>query len=492
MTQNSAKILLIEDDPRAAVSLANLLESEGYTVTVSHRGDEGLARAKLEPYDLVITDLRLPGIDGLELVRGLHATLPRLPIVLMTAFGTTETVIAATKLGAFEYLIKPFEMEDLLEVTARAVASGRLMTERVDLGEAAAAGEAIVGNSRVMQKVCKEIGQVAAKPVAVLIRGETGTGKELVARALYQHSTRVDRPFVAINCAAIPDTLLESELFGHERGAFTGAETRRIGRFEQADGGTLFLDEIGDLSAFTQAKLLRVLQERYIQRLGGKEIFPVDVRIIAATHCDLEEAIRQKHFREDLFYRLSSFVIHLPPLRHRLDDIPDLVHYFLRRFAGELELNANASPDAVVWLQQQSWPGNVRQLANVIRQALLLARGFPIHVDHLKAVMMKSSGMAAARSERTLATLIDEFLTSARQGTLPDAHAAVIEVVERALFARAIELAQGNQAKAARWLNVSRQTMREKLTHFGLRSPGPDSGASDANPPGDLSRPDRV
>ncbi|MCI0537428.1 MAG: sigma-54 dependent transcriptional regulator [Verrucomicrobiales bacterium] len=327
MTANAVNILLIEDDARAAVSLEKLLRSEGYTVALSPRGDEGFARAQSENYDVVITDLRLPGIDGLELVRRLHAIKPRLPIVLMTAFGTTETVIEATKRGAFEYLIKPFEMEDLLEVTAKAVASARLMSAPVDLGEAGSAGEAIVGNSRVMQEVCKEIGRVADKSLAVLIRGETGTGKELVARAIYQHSVRADKPFIAVNCAAIPETLLESELFGHERGAFTGAESRRIGRFEQADGGTLFLDEIGDMSAFTQAKLLRVLQEKCIQRVGGKETIPVDVRIIAATHRDLEQAIREKQFREDLFYRLSSFVIHLPPLRNRLEDIPDLVRY---------------------------------------------------------------------------------------------------------------------------------------------------------------------
>jgi DNA-binding NtrC family response regulator len=478
MTPNAAHILLIEDDTRAAVSLEKMLTSEGYVVTVSHRGDDGFARAQSDHYDVVITDLRLPGMDGLELVRRLHAAKPRLPLVLMTAFGTTETVIEATKRGAFEYLIKPFEMEDLLEVTAKAVAGARLMSEPVDLGEAGTSGEAIVGNSRVMQEVCKEIGRVAAKPVAILIRGETGTGKELIARALYQHSARADKPFIAVNCAAIPEMLLESELFGHERGAFTGAEARRIGRFEQADGGTLFLDEIGDLSAFTQAKLLRVLQERCIQRVGGKETLPVDVRIIAATHCDLEKAIREKRFREDLFYRLSSFVIHLPPLRHRLEDVPDLVKYFLRRFARELELSPATTPDAVTWLQEQSWPGNVRQLANVLRQALLLARGFPISEGILKSVMLKPN-QPAAISDQTLAVLLDAFLDSARAGTLPNAHAAVIEAVERALFTRAIELAQGNQAKAARWLNISRQTMREKLTHFGLRSPGRNIPFSD-------------
>jgi nitrogen regulation protein NR(I) len=468
----SARILLIEDDARAAVSLEKLLRSEGYVVETAQRGDEGFARACAEAFDVVITDLRLPGMDGLELVRRLNEAKPRLPIVLMTAFGTTETVIEATKRGAFEYLIKPFEMEDLLEIAAKAAACARLMSDPVDLGESTSIADAIIGNSRVMREVCKEIGRVAAKPVAVLIRGETGTGKELVARALYQHSTRACKPFIAVNCAAIPETLLESELFGHERGAFTGAEARRIGRFEQANGGTLFLDEIGDMTAFTQAKLLRVLQDTFIQRVGGKEQIPVDVRIIAATHRDLEAAIHAKHFREDLYYRLSSFVIRLPPLRSRLEDVPDLAAYFLRRFAHELQLTSAAIlPEAVEWLQQQPWPGNVRQLSNVLRQAVLLARNFPVSVDHLRAVARKKSDETPAESQ-TLNALIDDYLEAAREGIVKGAHAAVIQEVERRLFTRSIELAQGNQAKAARWLNVSRQTMREKLTQFGLRTPG--------------------
>lgn len=477
MIDKPTRVLLVEDDTRAAASLERMLRSEGYAVTVSHRGDEGLARAQAESFSVVITDLRLPGLDGLELVRQLHAANPRLPIVLMTAFGTTETVIEATKRGAFEYLIKPFEMEDLLEVTATAINSARRMSDPVDLGNSNSSGDAIVGTSRVMQEVYKEIGRVAAKPVAVLIRGETGTGKELVARALYQHSARADKPFIAVNCAAIPETLLESELFGHERGAFTGAENRRIGRFEQADSGTLFLDEIGDLSAFTQAKLLRVLQDHRIQRVGGKETIPVDVRVIAATHRDLEHAIREKNFREDLFYRLTSCVIHLPPLRSRLEDIPDLTRYFLQQFAQELGLSApGIQPEATIWLQQQPWPGNVRQLANVIRQALLLARDFPVSLENLKAVTSRKVDDEML-PDRYLTALIDKFLDAAQRGTLADAHAAVIEAVERELFTRAIELAQGNQAKAARWLNVSRQTMREKLRLFGLRPPGVENNS---------------
>src|SRR5438093_289848 len=331
-----AKILLIEDDAGTASALQKVLREEDYLVDVAARGDEGLRRAMGQAYDVVITDLKLPGLGGLELVSQLHAAQPRLPIILMTAHGTTETAIEATKLGAFEYLMKPFEADELFDLVAAAVGSGRLMSEAVDLGEARTAQTAIIGNSRAMQAIYKEIGRVAATPVTVLIRGATGTGKELIARAIYQHSDRAQQPFIAVNCAAIPETLLESELFGHERGAFTGAQTRRIGRFEQADHGTLFLDEIGDMTLGTQVKLVRVLQDRLVQRLGGKETIPVDVRVIAATHRDLELAIKEKNFREDLFYRLNVVVIHLPPLRERREDIPELVQYFLQKHGSAL------------------------------------------------------------------------------------------------------------------------------------------------------------
>src|SRR5688572_13391484 len=261
-----ARILLIEDDPAAGPALQKVLRDEDYDVDLAARGDDGLARAKAQPYDLVLTDFKLPGLSGLELIAQLHAAKPKLPIVMMTAHGSTATTIEATKLGACEYLTKPFEPDELLELVASSVLNSRLMSEPVELGEARTNGFAIIGNSRAMQNVYKEIGRVAATPVTVLIRGATGTGKELIARAIYQHSDRADKPFIAINCAAIPEALLESELFGHERGAFTGAHARRIRRSEEAHGGTLFLDEIGDLPIETQAKLLRVLQERKIQR----------------------------------------------------------------------------------------------------------------------------------------------------------------------------------------------------------------------------------
>jgi len=470
MMKTKPKILLIEDDASIAGGLKKELQSEGYAVAVAMRGDEGLTLAIEQACDVVLTDLRMPGLSGLELIQQLHAAKPKLPIIMMTAFGTTETAIEATKLGAYDYLLKPFDMGELLDLVAKAVASGRLMSEPLEIGRAPSAQSAIIGNSRAMQGIYKEIGRVAATAVTVLIRGETGTGKELVARALYQHSTRAPQPFVVVNCAAIPETLLESELFGHERGAYTGAHTRRVGRFEQANHGTIFLDEIGDMTPGTQVKLLRVLQEKYLQRVGGDERIPVDVRVLAATHRDLEGAMEERQFREDLFYRLSGVTITVPPLSQRAEDIPDLVKYFLHRSAAELSQNSPAiQPDAIAFLQNQPWPGNVRELENAVRQSLLLARGYPVGVEHVQQASARSR-KPAVPADQTIAAYFNELLTRAQSGQPEGVRAQMMEDMERELFTRAIELAQGNQAKAARWLGVTRTTIREKLVHFGLRA----------------------
>ena len=464
-----SKILLVEDDNAILTTLRRVLMGEDYEVAIEKTGDAGLARAKAEPFDIVLTDLKLPGLNGLELVRELHASRPRLPIVMMTAHGTTETAIEATQSGAYDYLLKPFEVPELLALVSQAVAASRLMSEPVQIGPTGQARHAIIGNSRAMQSIYKEIGRIASKPVSVLIRGETGTGKELIARAIYQHSDRNGAPFVAINCAAIPETLLESELFGHERGAFTGAESRRIGRFEQADRGTIFLDEIGDMTPGTQVKLMRVLQEKCLQRLGGKETIPVDVRVIAATHRDLETAIRQNHFREDLYYRISVVVLNLPPLRERKEDIPELVRFFLQKYAMEFGVeNPSIHPNAVEFLQAQSWPGNVRELENVTRKMLLLAQSYTISIEHVRTALSKVVAPVIA-TEKTLQTYADELLAGAQRGELADAHARLLTAAEHAIITRAIEQAQGNQAKAARWLGISRLTLRAKLIQFGLR-----------------------
>ena len=323
----------------------------------------------------------------------LHAARPKLPIILMTAYGTAETAIDAATLGACEYVLKPFEMTELLGLVAKAVASVRPASGLLEPGMGDSNPLGMVGRSRAMQALYREIGQAGQVAMSVLIRGETGTGKELVARAIHQHSSRAAEPFVAVNCTAIPETLVESELFGHERGAFTSAHARRLGRFEEAGGGTLFLDEIGDLTPGTQAKLLRVLQEKCIQRLGGNELIRVDARVLAATHRDLETALKQKQVREDLFYRLSALSIRVPPLREHLEDIPDLVRHCLTRFSAEAGVAAPSIEVAAVdYLQRQPWPGNVRELENVVRHALLLALNQPIGLAHVQE--------AHARAER--------------------------------------------------------------------------------------------
>ena len=461
---HAAHILLIEDDTSLAVNLRDVLEEDGCRVTVCHRGDEGLRRANSDEYDVVLTDLRLPGLGGLELVQQLHETQPRLPVVLMTAHGTIETAIEATKLGAYDYLQKPFEMRDLLSLLRRAVDAGRLMREPVALPDGPKDSRtALIGTGRAMQDLCKEIGRVAPKPVTVLIRGETGTGKELIARAIYQHSPRAKAPFIAINCAAIPENLLESELFGHERGAFTGADQRRIGRFEQANKGTLFLDEIGDLPAHTQVKLLRVLQQQTFQRVGGVDAIAVDVRVIAATHRHLEAMIREGKFREDLFHRLNVVNLQLPPLRERREDIPALVQHFFGKYAVDFGVETPAiAAEAMALLQADSWPGNVRELENVTRRLLLGARGLSVNADAVRQTLAARQGETASVGN-SFAAQASELLARAQKGELDDAHARMLAVAEREVITQAITLAEGNQAKAARWLGLSRFTLREKL-----------------------------
>jgi nitrogen regulation protein NR(I) len=459
-----ANLLLIEDDPGTGAALQKVLRGEGYAVTLVPRGDDGLTCAERGTFDLVLTDLKLPGLNGLELVARLHATKPKLPIILMTAHGTTETAIEATKLGACEYLTKPFEADALLALVESAVASSRLMSEPVELGEPSVnGGYALIGNSRAMQSLYKEIGRVAATSAPVLIRGATGTGKELVARALYLHSARSGNPFIAVNCAAIPQALVESELFGHERGAFTGAHSRRIGRFEQANGGTLFLDEIGDLPVESQAKLLRVLQDRCLQRVGGDETIRADVRVLAATHRDLETAIQEREFREDLFFRLSVVTLNVPTLAERAEDVPDLVRYFIRRYAVELGVeDPSVQPEALAFLQGQPWPGNVRQLENAVRQALLLARPFAISAEHVRQAIARGH-RPSSQNQQSHAAYISDLLARAERGETTDAYWQMIADLEPELFTQAIRLAGGNQAKAARWLGITRLKLRDKL-----------------------------
>ncbi|HEY6229524.1 MAG TPA: sigma-54 dependent transcriptional regulator [Verrucomicrobiae bacterium] len=464
-----ARILLIEDDVPLAGNLRLALEDEGFVVTHCVRGDDGLAMANRETFDAGLSDLRLPGLGGLEVVRKLHETQPGLPLVLMTAYGAVETAIKATQLGAYDYVQKPFEMEELIAVLRRAVKAGKA-AEKVGAGESKAPETpTIIGISHAMQEVSKQVGRIAAKPVPVLIRGETGTGKELIARAIWQYSDRAKAPFVAINCAAIPENLLESELFGHERGAFTGAAQRRIGRFEQAHGGTLFLDEIGDLPAQTQVKLLRVLQEQTFHRVGGESPIRVDVRVLSATHRDLETMVREGKFREDLWHRLNVVSIRLPPLRERTEDVPALVQGFLQRYSAEFgAASPTISSEAIAVLQRDRWPGNIRELENVTRRLLLDSRGLPIDA----AAVERALG-ARNRDEKgavkSLSGLASTLLEQAQRGEINDAHAKMTAEAERELFRQALALAGGNLSQVSRWLGISRLTLREKLAALGLR-----------------------
>src|SRR5262245_55612509 len=372
------KLLLIDDEADVQYSFRRIFDSAEIALTTASSGEEALRIVpKLKP-DLVIMDIRMGGIDGLETLRRLRRLDGRLPVIMMTAYGTTQAAIEAMKLGAYDYLLKPFDVPKLKQTVFEALKAARAMKQVVSyqpLLESEDYDQGIVGRCEAMQNVFKLIGQLAASDATALITGESGTGKELVARAIYSHSRRSQQPFLAINCAAIPESLLESELFGHEKGAFTGATTQRIGRFEQCNQGTLFLDEIGDMTLATQTKILRVLQSGTFERVGGSQPIRVDVRVIAATNKPLESAVAQKQFREDLFYRLNVVRIALPPLRGRGDDVRSLVDYFLRKFAREQRRPAwNIAADTLALFQQHSWPGNVRELENAIRRALVVAK----------------------------------------------------------------------------------------------------------------------
>jgi DNA-binding NtrC family response regulator len=479
----STKILLIDDNPKDAELFRHALETEGYTVQVATTAAEGLAQANCGNFDVVLTDLNLGGPksdEGRDLVIQLHSSKPHLPVVLMTGGHTAEIAIDVIKQGGFDYFAKPLNVLDeafraeLAKMIDQAAASKQLAESRVKLpGETVdpgqAAGDQIVGNSRVMQAVYKEIGRVAPTSVTVLIRGETGTGKELVARAIYSHSERAGGPFIVVNCTAIPENLLESELFGHEPGAFTGATVRRIGRFEQAHRGTIFLDEIGDMEMRLQQKLLRVLQEQVIERVGGKEPIAVDVRVIAATHADLERAIEENLFRQDLYFRLNVAQISLPPLRSRVEDIAPLVRHFIQCYGAELgSASSTIENEAIMELQEQSWPGNVRELKGVVRKALLLAHGYTITTDIVRRALEQTTPPKPA-SQQSFAAHVAEALAGVQSGERENVMADLTEIIERELYGQAIRRSKRDQSKAAQWLGVSRPTMRQKLARYGLQ-----------------------
>ncbi len=470
----NGKILIVDDDRNVRYSLTRMFQERGHETSEARNAAEAIEMVRKGGLALVLMDIKMPGVSGLEALKEIRLISPKLPAIIMTAHGTTDTAIRAMKLGAFDYVLKPFDIPAMWQVVEKALEARRLMMETVayDAGEGKAAqGDLIVGRSAPMQEVYKLIGQVAQQDVTVLLRGDSGTGKELVARAIYHHSKRAERIFMAVNCAALPESLLESELFGHERGAFTGATARRIGKFEQSSSGTIFLDEVGDMSLATQAKLLRVLQEHEITRLGSNDAVAVDVRLIVATNKDLEKAIEQGLFREDLYYRLNVVAIRLPSLRKRREDIPELALYFLERFRGELGTEiAGFSEEALRKLTAHSWPGNVRELENAVKRACVLCRGARILPDELllpdpvDAAVARAD--AAAEELAGLEPLLDrlyEKLSSEEGGT-----GRMLSTVERALIVRALRATHGNQVRAAALLGMNRNTLKNKMQRYQI------------------------
>jgi len=499
------KLLLIDDEADMQYSFRRIFDSPAVQLTTASSGEEGLRLLpKLRP-DLVIMDIRMGGLSGLETLRRMRALDARLPVIMMTAYGTTQTAIEAMKLGAYDYLLKPFDVPKLKEIVFAALKAARDMRAVVSyepLLESEDYELGIVGRCEAMQNVFKLIGQLAASDATALITGESGTGKELVARAIYHHSRRAQHPFVAINCAAIPENLLESELFGHERGAFTGASAQRIGKFEQCHGGTIFLDELGDMSLPTQTKILRVLQDGAFERVGGNETVEADVRIIAATNQDLEQAVAQRRFREDLFYRLNVVRIRMPALRERRSDIRLLVHYFLKKIVRTERLTPKSiAPDALAALERYRWPGNVRELENVIHRATVVAKGDAILLADLGpelsgatplaalrptaerqtepgagsrepsgAVEEGSTDPAAPRAVAAATADLSALAASLFQWARRHPQLKVLPAVERELVIQALAETRGNQVQASRLLGITRATLRKRMEKFGIKS----------------------
>ena len=478
------KLLLIDDENDVRYSFKRIFSSPDLILETAASGEEGIEVIKTFKPDLVLMDVRMGGISGLETLRLIREDDAKLPIIMMTAFGTTQTAIEAMKHGAYDYLLKPFDVPKLKQIVADALKAARDMKEVIavePLLESEDYDMGIVGRSQSMQEVFKTIGQLAGSDATALITGESGTGKELVAKAIYHNSQRNDRAYLPINCAAIPENLLESELFGHEKGAFTGATSQRIGKFEQCHQGTIFLDEIGDMTLATQAKILRVLQNGTIERVGGEKSIRVDVRIVAATNKKLEEAVAANEFREDLFYRLNVVRVNLPPLRERIEDIPLLIDYFLKVIAeSEGSKVKSILETAQSALLSYPWPGNVRELENVMRRTIVMAKGDAIRLDDLPKDLHSNTKSAFEIDKKNLnhselsASNAASIDISALAGTLfqwaksqPDL--AILPAVERELVAHALRETNGNQVRASKLLGITRATLRNRIEKFGIK-----------------------
>ena len=448
------RILIVDDEAAQREMAGGFLRKQGFDVALAGSGAEALALLRREPVDLLLTDQRMPGISGLDLLAGARAMNPELPVIVMTAYGNVESAVAAMKAGATDYLAKPVDLDTLLHLVRKAHERQSLLVENRELKERLRSRyrlEGIVAESGKMQEVLSVVHRVAPSTATVLIRGESGTGKELIAQAIHYQSPRAEHPLVKVNCAALPEMLLESELFGHVRGAFTGATADKAGRFEAAHGGTIFLDEIGDVAPGVQAKLLRVLQQREFERVGSNRPVKVDVRVVAATNQDLEAAVRDKGFREDLYFRLNVVPIHIPPLRERREDIAPLAEVFLKKYAAENEKPVRGlTREARHALLTYEYPGNVRELENAMERAVVLARGEVIDVDDLPLAFHDAAGGPAPPQP-------------------PDSLPAQIEALERRLIEDALRRAEGVQTRAADLLGIGERALRYKLRKLGLK-----------------------
>ena len=480
-------ILVIDDDPEIRYSLSRVLSSRNYAILEASSGEQGIAIVKKNPPALVFLDVRMGGMSGIEALQHIRSANPRQMVILMTAFGTAQTAIEAMKYGAFDYIMKPFDPQKVLTLAETALkahadiraASNYKPTLNINNEDYK---EGIVGASQPMQDVFKIIGQVTASDVTVMITGESGTGKELVARSIWKHSHRAAKPFIAVNCAAIPENLIESELFGHEKGSFTGATNQRIGKFELCDNGTIFLDEIGDMALATQTKILRVLQQGEIQRVGGTETIKVNVRILAATNKDLETMLREKTFREDLYYRLNVVRIRMPALRERADDIPQLVDYCLQNLVRQKKARVQkVSPEAMAVLTRHRWPGNVRELENLIYRSAIIAQGDTILLKDLPEEIRGQKTEAREQKQEiqkpdiqtsppvsdstfTLETALDYL-----HENLSNTDEPLLHRLEREMIMRTLKSESGNLARASEKLGITRATLRKRMDEYGLK-----------------------
>ncbi|MCE5195217.1 MAG: sigma-54 dependent transcriptional regulator [Nitrospiraceae bacterium] len=450
-------ILIVEDKESMSEMLNETLKSEGYKTIIASDGSEGIKKIKEERIDLVLTDLKLPKKSGIEILKSAKEENPFLPVIVMTAYGSVETAVTAMKEGAFDFITKPFDTDHLLLLIKRSLETQRLMTENMLLKEEFSlklGHKRIIGKSQNIVDIAQHIQKVAPSKTTVLVLGESGTGKELFARAIHNLSPRIEYPFVPINCSAIPRELIESELFGHEKGSFTGADYKKIGKFELADKGTIFLDEIGEMDISLQAKILRVLQEGEIERIGGLKSIKIDVRIIAASNKDLEKCVNEKTFREDLFYRLSVFPVKIPPLRERSEDIPLLVDFFIKKYCVELKKTLkNISGEALDMLVKYVWKGNIRELENTIERAIILCDG--------KTVMPEHISLNPIPLDARLANL-------PMSGTLEETSKEATRIAETERITKALKETNGNKTKAAEILKVSYKTLLTKIKDYNI------------------------